>query len=94
MYCRPAPDEVLELVTCDCKKKCEEQTCICMQLGFLCTDACTHTTCGNSSINEFEFHENYNNLSDASDDDESDSDDEEEETNFIKTNSALRFFML
>ena len=34
MDCRPAPDEILELVSCDCKKKCIESSCICIQLGF------------------------------------------------------------
>ena len=35
-----APDEILELVACDCKKeKCIEQ-CQCVLLQILCTDVC------------------------------------------------------
>jgi hypothetical protein len=30
MDCRPAPVEILELVSCDCKKKCIESSCICI----------------------------------------------------------------
>ena len=45
MTCNPAPDEVLELVSCSCKT-CNEE-CPCIQLGFICTDACTCTHCEN-----------------------------------------------
>ena len=49
MDCNPAPDEVMELVVCNCKKKCDEKSCTCMQLGFFCTDACFLANCKNRS---------------------------------------------
>ena len=45
MTCNPAPDEVLELVSCSCNS-CNEE-CPCVQLGFICTDACTCKHCDN-----------------------------------------------
>ena len=49
MDCNPAPDEILEVVICDCKKKCVQTSCSCMQLGFSCTDACSLVNCSNTS---------------------------------------------
>ena len=45
MDCKPAPDEVLELVPCDCRTNCLPETCSCFDLGMKCTDACRLRNC-------------------------------------------------
>ena len=79
MDCRPAPDEILELVSCDCKKKCIESSCICIQLGFRCTDACTFTNCSNVSSDGIEINKNIMDYNDCDVDEDTDSDEDEEE---------------
>ena len=37
----PAPDEVLELLNCLCKRKCKSEDCVSIQAGLKCTDLCT-----------------------------------------------------
>ncbi|XP_066925450.1 uncharacterized protein [Clytia hemisphaerica] len=46
MTCNPALDEVLSLVTCDCKKSCGA-TCPCVMNKMECSDACGCGDCGN-----------------------------------------------
>ena len=79
MDCRPAPDEILELVSYDCKKKCIESSCICIQLGFRCTDACTFTNCSNVSSDGMEINKNIMDYNDCDVDEDTDSDEDEEE---------------
>ena len=38
---KPAPEEVLELLSCLCKRKCKAEDCVCMQAGLKCTVLCT-----------------------------------------------------
>ena len=41
MLRKPAPDEVLSLVSCNCKKSARKtKPCICKEHGFVCTDIC------------------------------------------------------
>lgn len=42
----PAPEEILELLNCLCKRSCKRETCCCIQAGLLCTEICT-ATCDN-----------------------------------------------
>ena len=37
---KPAPDEVLELLSCTCRTVCSEDSCCCMKAGLKCTDMC------------------------------------------------------
>ena len=37
---RPAPEEVLELISCNCKRKCTVDTCCCLKAGLKCTEMC------------------------------------------------------
>ena len=64
----PAPDEILELVSCTCAKtKCSTQACVCKNNGLKCTDLCGCKNC-----------ENRDNLDDDIVSDEYDSDDIDE----------------
>ena len=37
---RPPPEEVLELMSCNCKRKCAVDTCCCIKAGLKCTEMC------------------------------------------------------
>ena len=37
----------MELIACDCRRKCEMETCSCVQMGMACTEACFAKSCGN-----------------------------------------------
>ena len=48
MIRKPAPDEVLALVSCNCKKAgCNSRSCLCKEHGLLCTDICNCNSCTN-----------------------------------------------
>ena len=47
----PAPDEVLALSSCLCKRVCKVEDCCCMQAGLKCTHLCT-TKCNNMAEEE------------------------------------------
>ena len=70
MSCNPAPDEILEMILCDCKECSEE--CPCAMLGFVCTDACTCKSCNN----DVEYPEQCEDSDDSEDDDVDDLDDD------------------
>ena len=48
----PAPDAVLAFLSCDCKKKCVQEKCSCMQNGFRCIDLCRLKDCENAKSSE------------------------------------------
>ena len=58
---KPAPEEVLELLSCTCKCRCAEDTCCCLKAGLKCTDMCT-LKCKNmtSEDNETVLNSNSN----------------------------------
>ena len=37
---KPAPEEVLEMLACVCKKSCTIERCCCLKAGLKCTDMC------------------------------------------------------
>jgi hypothetical protein len=43
---KPAPEEVLELLSCTCKRTCTLRDCCCLKAGLKCTDLCS-TQCDN-----------------------------------------------
>ena len=50
---QPAPDAVLDLLACNCTKKCSLPKCVCMVNGLKCTDMCRLADCENqASISE------------------------------------------
>ena len=38
---RPAPEEVLEFLSCNCKRKCTVDRCCCFKTGLKCTEMCS-----------------------------------------------------
>ena len=50
---KPAPDEVLEFVICNCKKsRSETNKCLCFSLNMKCTDLCKCKSCSNVYTDE------------------------------------------
>jgi len=47
MTCKPAPDAILELMCCKCKRTCGS-TCICKQNGLPCSALCHKFNCDNA----------------------------------------------
>ena len=44
---KPAPEAVLELLACKCKRSCNSQSCPCVANGLKCTDICALSNCEN-----------------------------------------------
>ena len=45
---KPAPDSILDLVACNCKKnRCCTENCVCVSHGLKCTDICGCSNCEN-----------------------------------------------
>ena len=75
----PAPDSILEMVSCSCKRsKCHSASCSCFAHGLKCTDMCNCSQCENES-DEADLQGGTSELSDdddmeMGDDDAEDSD--------------------
>lgn len=74
----PAPDSVLEFVSCKCTKGCLNNRCSCVKATLPCTDLCKCNGCKNAArtTDEAEDTDNYN-----SEGSSSSSDDSEDELN-------------
>jgi len=46
----PAPEEVLELLSCTCKRACMVESCCYMKAGLKCTDRCSSIQCENMAF--------------------------------------------
>ena len=53
----PAPTAVIELISCMCKKACNDDSCDCIRNGLKCSDLCRLTTCSNRPDEEENIHE-------------------------------------
>lgn len=51
MTVKPAPEEVLALIVCHCKRKCEATKCCCIDNGLRCTDMCS-IECNNMDVDD------------------------------------------
>ena len=69
----PAPQAVMELLSCDCKKERVQDSCTCIQNGLKCTNLCKLTSCANRPLeDDDDTTDLYNDSDDSDDDDESD----------------------
>lgn len=64
----PAPDSVLELLACKCRRSCQPGNCPCMINGLKCSEMCQLQTCQNQPIQDVP-EEVEDNTSDDDDDD-------------------------
>ena len=54
----PAPRAVIELMSCVCKKACNDNSCDCIRNGLKCSDLCRLTTCSNQPDEEEDLQVN------------------------------------
>ena len=52
MTCSPAPEEMLEFISCKCRKACQLPECECLKNGLPCTEECKLQSCSNMKDNE------------------------------------------
>ena len=71
MTCRPAPDQVLDLLSCDCKRGCQPEKCSCLTNILKCTDLCGCEDWENVAIDIYDKNDKS--------DEESDNDESENE---------------
>ena len=69
--CQPAPNAVLELLSCQCSRACKLPSCSCLINGLACTDMCKLQNCTNKLEDSEIEHVNYD---DNEEDDEEDGD--------------------
>ena len=75
----PSPEAVLNLLWCDCSRRCTVGDCTCLRNGLKCTDVCKVKDCDNSVQGEL-----------ADDDDVDDNEiDAEEEEEFVKEDDDI-----
>ena len=69
MLNKPAPDEIIELISCSCRKNaCKSNRCVCKSHSLHCTDLCS---CDNSFCENFEkIPSSGNETSDEKDEDD------------------------
>ena len=75
----PAPDAVLQMLSCKCVRSCKLPDCTCLSNGLKCTDMCRLHTCTNQAREE----DSEVTLIDCSDDDDYDDDEEDHNNNEI-----------
>lgn len=51
---KPAPEVVLQLLACKCRKISELPSCVCLSSGLRCTDLCKLKDCGNQPLEDSE----------------------------------------
>ena len=54
----PTPEDILDLLSCDCQRECKIETCICLTNNLNCTDACHSFICNNSHNSEDDYYSN------------------------------------
>jgi len=77
----PAPQAVTELLSCNYKKECVQDSCTCIQNYLKCTNLCKLTSCANQQAEDDDAIDLHND-SDDSDDDDDDNDDSETEDSY------------
>ena len=64
MIGQPVPQDILDLLACNCAKKCELPRCICMTNGLKCTEVCRLQDCDSQSDNTDDDEDVINELQD------------------------------
>ena len=63
---KPAPEEVLELLSCMCKRACTIDKCCCLKAGLKCTDMCS-TQCENMATDGVQYESGDSDFEDVDD---------------------------
>lgn len=64
---QPAPEAVLDLLACNCKKKCTMPKCTCIANKLKCTDMCRLQDCGNQPQESVSDNEEQDSASEVED---------------------------
>ena len=72
MHGQVAPDAVLELLACQCKRKCVPDDCPCIENGLKCTHMCRLQTCENQKIDDETFDSDCSDVDSDFDEDQND----------------------
>ncbi len=67
----PAPDSVLEFISCKCTKGCQNNRCSCVKATLPCTDLCKCNGCKNTENTNDEAEDTYDSEGSTSCSDES-----------------------
>ena len=59
---QPAPQAVLDLLACNCTRKCSLPKCVCLSNGLKCTDMCRLQECENQATS---FESDYEESADG-----------------------------
>ena len=65
----PAPDAILELVSCHCSRSCTPELCSCLLNGLRCTDMCRLEDCDNQANLDEENNDDFTQKNDSEDED-------------------------
>ena len=76
----PARQAVIELLSCDCKKECVQDSCTCIQNYLKCTNLYKLTCCANQPPEDDDDTRDLCNDSDDIDDDDDDDESDDSET--------------
>ena len=68
----PAPQAVLDLLSCKCTRTCRQPTCECVINGLKCTDMCRLSDCENQPSTEDAEDSEYDDEDNDDDDDDDD----------------------
>ena len=79
---QPAPQAIIDLLACNCKKKCELPKCECMASGLKCTDMCTLQNCENQANQEDNEEDSETELDNDEIAEDSDNDEIEEDCEY------------
>lgn len=59
------------MLACDCKRKCKEGSCSCIDAGLKCSEACSYQKCDNmNAAADTETEQSDGDLDDLDDDDD------------------------
>ena len=70
---KPGPEAVLEMLSCECKRKCVPNDCVCIANGMKCTEMCKLSSCENRNTEDTDEDELESEESDSEIDEEDDS---------------------
>lgn len=93
---QPAPQAIIDLLACNCKKKCELPKCECMASGLKCTDMCTLQNCENQANQEDNEEDSETELDNDEIVEDSDNDEIEEDCEYqtIQTQAGNCYFQV
>ena len=80
---KPAPESILEFVSCKCQKSmCQRNNCSCKSLGLPCTELCGCVSCSNNIVEDDDV-DDYEEVSTSVESESEFFDSDDEDNDFI-----------